>query len=283
MEIEGLNWEKCARHQNSQTCRFVAHLFLCDGCAVKLQHECFNDRPPFYQGLSVDGYCGLCNQRQQVLLRQWFICQICLGVVLSYPKSFAASQSVHNFWESKVRPVLPRLRLDETDTVRLEPFTPGRRSQRTKAATVKTLDFSVLDDSINSETPAFFIELKAGPGSIEEMKEFQLDLNDSNDIANVCNASGVPAYIFHAQVVDEYLPPTRRSIAKGLWWSDCFTLGENLIKVAARRGEDKYAGYYRPTAFSPIATFVDALKKKSYKQLRNRLASQPLPIRQNPR
>lgn len=283
MDPTELNWEKCARHQNSQTCRFVAHLFLCDACALKLQQECLNQRPPFYTGLSVDGYCGLCNRRQQVLLRQWFICQICLGVVLSYPKSFAASQSVHEYWISTVRPILPQLRLEETDVVGLEPFIPGKRSQRTKALNVKTLDFAVFDDFTDPTVPAFYIELKAGPGSIDEMKEFQLDLNDSNDIANVCNASGVPAYIFHAQITDEYLPPTRRSVARALWWTDCYTLGENLIKVAKRRGEDKYAAYYRPAAFSGIDSFTQVLNRKGYRELRKRLAAEPLPIRQNPR
>src|SRR5688500_4646832 len=85
------HWEKCARHQNSTTTRFVANFFLCDDCSDRLQAEVFNGRPPLFEGLHVEGYCGLCNQLTATGLRQWFVCPICLNVVLSYPKGYAAS------------------------------------------------------------------------------------------------------------------------------------------------------------------------------------------------
>jgi len=273
-------WEKCARHQNKCTTRFVAHLFLCGPCAERLRHECFNDRPPLFEGLQVHGFCALCNKPQGVLLRQWFVCPICLGVVLSYPKTFAASQAVRAFWQGELNTKFPQLRLEERDVVQLEPFVPGRRNQKKKAESVSDLDFVIYDDGPSQGKPVFHIEMKSGPGSIEEMEQFQLDVNDSNDIANVCNKSGAPAYVFHVQVREEYKPPTRRSIAQGIWWVDCFKLVESLQKIKPRRGEeDKYAGYYSPSSFQPIDTFHQEMSEQRYLELRARLAAESLPIR----
>ncbi len=78
-----------------------------------------------FVGLDTPGYCGLCNREMALKLRQWFICPICLNVVLSYQKAFAASASVHQFWDDRVRPRFPRLRLNETEVVKLEPFITG--------------------------------------------------------------------------------------------------------------------------------------------------------------
>lgn len=273
-------WEKCARHQNKHTTRFVAHLFLCDGCAERLRRECFNDRPPMFEGLAIDGFCALCNRRQMVLLRQWFVCQICLGVVLAYPKTFAASQAVHNFWTTQIVRDFPNLRLEETEIVRLEPFIPGRRTQRRKSESVTFLDFAAFDVGLDDNPLAFHIEMKAGPGSIENMKQFQLDINDSNDVATVCNNSGIPAYIFHVQVGEEHAPPTRHSVARGMWWTDCFRLQEHLQNVKPRRGEeDKHAGYYCPGAFRVMDDFLEELRNRGYLALRERLAREPLPTR----
>jgi len=131
-------WEKCARHRNKQTSRFVAHLFLCDACAQRLKRECFNDRPPIFEGLAVEGFCGLCN----------------------------------------------------------------------------------------------------------------------------------------------YAPPTRHSVAAGMWWTDCFTLHEHLRTIRARRGEeDKSAGYYSPQAFRTIGSFRNELFTRGYVTLQKRLKKQTLPLR----
>lgn len=120
----------------------------------------------------------------------------------------------------------------------------------------------------------FFIELKTGPSPLTgtgALAEFQLDVNDYNDIATVMRKTGLPVYVFHAQVVDEYCLPTRRSVGKGLWWTDIFSLRSALKKVAKRRGEDKFAGYYRPNVFRPIATFEQELVQKGYNRLRETL------------
>ena len=82
---------------------------------------------------------------------------------------------------------------------------------------------------------------------------------------------GKPAYVFHAQVVEEYCLPTRRSIGKEVWWTDIFTLRDNLKDIRRRRGEDKYAGYYYPEVFKPINQFKNELDIKGYDALTSRL------------
>ncbi len=154
--------------------------------------------------------------------------------------------------------------------MRLQPYVPGSRRARTE--TVAVLDFAVFDDQVGRERPIFYIEMKAGPGAIDQMDQFQLDVNDSNDVATVCNATKVPCYIFHVQVLEEYLPPTRRALSKGMWWTDCFALERALLAVKARRGEeDKKAGYYSVSAFKPMDTFLVELRKRGHVRLRNKL------------
>ena len=272
------HWEKCARHQNSATTRFVANFFLCDDCSDRLQAEVFNGRPPLFKGLHVEGYCGLCNELTATDLRQWFVCPICLNVVLSYPKGFAASRFVHDFWGHEIAADFPDLVLEELDEVKLEPFVPGKRSARRKGAVAQALDFRVSRRSGDTAEPLFCIELKAGPTAVSEMSEFQLDVNDFNDIASGCNALGLPAYVFHVQINDDYMPPTRRSVARDLWWTDVWTLDESRKAIRQRRGEDKRAGYYRPAAFRERQSFAAELAGRGYETLCERLKSSPIPL-----
>ena len=267
-------WEKCARHQNLVTTRNIAHLFLCDECAMRLTADCFNERPPIYHGPSLVGYCGLCNERQEIALRQWFIDPICLNVVYGYPKSIAASKLIFEKWREIVQPFHPNLELEEIDVVQMEPFVPGKRSAMSKKSAI---DFRVIDTSLSDKAVVFFIELKTGPSSLLDdkgMREFQLDVNDYVDIVNVMRAEGKPAYVFHAQVTEEYSLPTKRSVGRAVWWTDIFTLRSSLKQVRQRRGEDKDAGYYYPQAFKPIEHFRTELDSKGYLKLAQRLEAE---------
>jgi len=267
-------WEKCARHQNLATTRNIAHLFLCDECAMRLTADCFNQRPPIYHGPGLAGYCGLCNERREIALRQWFIDPICLNVVYGYPKSIAASKLIFKTWREIFRPRHPKLELEEIDVVQMEPFVPGKRSAMSKKSAI---DFRVIDTSLSDKPVVFFIELKTGPSSLlddQGMREFQLDVNDYVDIVNVMRAEGKPAYVFHAQVTEEYSLPTKRSVGRAVWWTDIFTLRSNLKQVRQRRGEDKDAGYYYPQAFKPIERFQTELESKGYLKLAQRLQSE---------
>lgn len=271
-------WEACARHQNRITTRSLAVLFLCDDCARQLTNECFNGRPPLYHGETFrDYFCGLCNEIKEVALRQWFICPICFNVVRSYPKAIAASQYVHKIWKERIQPYYPDFMLEETEQVEIEPFIPGRRTQRAKAVSVDRLDFIVSEKIDTRFEPRFHIELKAGPTAIADMREFQLDVNDFNDIKTVAIKTSLPVYIFHVQIIDEYKLPTRRTVALDMWWTDLLTLRRALKAVRRRRGEDKDAGYYDPSVFRTMGTFIDELAQRKYLTLQQEIARTGIP------
>jgi hypothetical protein len=259
-------WEACARETNRKTCRTVQHIYLCDDCARRLTVEAFNNRPPIYHGETRTGYCALCNRQVTVTLRLWFACTICWGVILAYQKTFIASQAVVDFWQASVKPRFPDLRCEETEVVQLSPYARGAKTKKQLAVDLAALDFLV-SEAHPALRPIFHIELKTGPGSIDEMKEFQLDVNDSNDIIGAVKKTGLPAYIFHAQVVHAYAAPTRYSVPKGIWYTDIWTLKSRQKATRQRRGEDKKAGYYHTDAFRPIGEFVGELETRRYEQL----------------
>ena len=271
-------WEACARHTSRQTARTLQTGFFCDRCAKRLTREAFNNRPPVYHGPRITGFCGLCNARKVVVLRQWFVCGICWNVVLGYQKSIVASRAVHLYWRKHIAPNFPRLFLIEKEKVFLSPFARKGKTKKQAAESLKLLDFWVEERPPKKGNVLFHIELKSGPGAIDEMREFQLDINDSNDIIGAANNTGLPVYIFHVQTHFEYEPPTRASIARNIWWSDIFCLMKNRLSVKTRRGEDKKAGYYSPAAFEKIATLPEELKNKRYVKLQKRLIRSPLEL-----
>lgn len=124
-------WEKCARHTAKQTSRNLAYLYLCDPCAVRLLAQALNGRPPVYHGDTVEGYCGLCNERKTVTFRQWFACPICWNVVSSYQRAIAPPLALRTFWDEKIAPAMPSFVVKETDVVFLSPF---ERQAKTKRA-----------------------------------------------------------------------------------------------------------------------------------------------------
>lgn len=254
-------FEKCARHSNRHTTRSIQHIYLCEDCVVRMVREVFNDRPPLYHGETVEGYCGLCNERKQVTLRQWFVCPICWNVVVAYQKSFVASQAVHDYWNAAGLPKAFILR--ETEEVYLSPFFRGAKTKKQAAESLEHLDFLVLED----DEPVFHIELKSGPTAAHDMREFQLDVNDFNDIVGAVRHTGLPAYVFHVQLDQKYEPPTRYTVAVGMWWTDPRTLRTHLNSVKARRGEDKRAAYFNPAAFRPWGDFPGELASRRFEEL----------------
>jgi len=260
-------WEACARHTSRHTARTERSIYVCDDCCGRLQREAFNDRPPLHHGAEFQGFCGLCNERTRVRVRLWFACAPCWSMVLSYQKNFAAAKAVHDYWEKTVRPALPNLRLIETEETEVRPYARSKLTKKLAAAELTVLDFMV-DENGN---PLFHIELKSGPGIIDEMREFQLDINDSNDIIGVVNKTGLPAYIFHVQLRSVFEPPTRSTQAVNIWWTDLPTFLASLRKIARRRGEDKQAGYYDPRCFRPIDQFLDELRARGYERMSEEL------------
>lgn len=272
LDPSGEWFEKCARHSASQTSRLLQHIYLCDPCARRFVHEVFNDRPFVYHGETVQGFCGLCNKRGAVTLRQHFACGPCWNVVLSYQKTYVASEAVREAWKTHVQGEFPALVLEETEEVTLDPYVRGARTKRQNAATLEILDFLVSEKSLGSpSTTLFHIEMKSGPGNIDTMSEFQLDVNDYEDILGASCNTGAPAYVFHVQVEQEYHPPTRRGIGRRVWWTDLCRLRDAVKRVAARRGEDKKAIYFRTSAFAPVETFPDELRARGFELLRSRI------------
>lgn len=252
-------------------------LYLCDPCAVKVCKEAMNDRPPIYHGETIEGFCGLCNRLLPVTLRFYFVCPFCWNVLIAYQKSFVACGAVHDYWKKAITPKMPRFRLTETEVPYLSSYARGSKSKKTAASELQFLDFIVEQQADDKAFKALFhIELKAGPGSIDSMSEFQLDINDSNDIIGVVNNTRLPAYIFHAQLLREYRAPTRRTVATGMWFTDIFTLLSKRLSVKTRRGEEKEAGYYSPSAFRPIDEFSALLAAAHYKELEKQLSTQKL-------
>lgn len=270
-------WEKCARHEKRQTARTIQVLYLCDPCAIRMSAEAMNGRPPIHHGETIQGYCGLCNELLQVTSRFYFVCPFCWNVIVAYQKSFVAAKAVHDYWSSSITPELPHLRLTETEEVYLAPYVRGGKTKKSAASELEYLDFLVEQTSGDEERkPLFHIELKAGPGSIEEMTEFQLDVNDSNDIIGVVNKTRLPAYIFHVQLGHEYSAPTRKTTAIAIWFTDIVTLLQNRAAVRQRRGDQKQAGYYRPSAFQSVDRFLQFLKTNQYEELERTIRASEL-------
>jgi hypothetical protein len=267
MDPGSVFWEKCARHTNSQTARNLAYVFLCDACAERLRTEALNDRAPVFRGGLQGGYCGLCNDLREVRFLQWFACQVCWNVVVAYQKSIVAAQSVRDFWNSSVQPANPAFDLQELDEMQLLPYLRKGRTKRQAAEELEGLDFLAIEASEGVAHPRFHIELKSGPGAIPEMTRFQLDVNDFNDIAGAALNTELPAYVFHAQVELDYVPPTRRAVCRGLWWTDVLRLQEHLRSSATRRDEAKKALYFDTAAFRPMEEFPSVVAARRFEVL----------------
>lgn len=271
LESSGL-FEVCARHTSRATARQLQSTYLCDPCARRLMRKAFNGRHPVFHGRPFDGYCALCNYTRRVAQRQWFVCPICWNIVLSYQKSMAASRYIRAWWQKKVAKHFSAFKLEETEAVYLSPYAKRLQTKLQTAAALEVLDFSVSVRHRGRLQPLFHIEQKVGPAAVPDMKAFQLDVNDYNDIAGAMNRTGLPAYVFHVHAYREYAFPTSRTKIGGLWWTDFFTLRRHLKRVAARRGEeDKKAAYFGPAAFQTIATFPQQLSTRGYSKLARKL------------
>lgn len=255
--------EKCARHTSPVAARTIRHAYYCDPCAIRMVHEAFNNRPSLYHGETVDGFCGLCNQQTDVTLRLFFACAPCAATVGSYQKSMVAASAVHEMWNRAIAPHHPRLQLLETEAVEVRGYARKATTKLQSSKTLNTLDFLVSED----DKPLFHIELKSGPMSVLDMTEFQLDVNDFDDIIGATCFTRLPTYIIHVEVGVRYAPPTCRVVALSAWWTDFHRLRAGLASVKKRRNEDKDAGYFRRDAFEPIDTFPAEIDRRGFETL----------------
>jgi hypothetical protein len=159
--------------------------------------------------------------------------------------------------------------------VYLSPYIRGGRTKRQAAEVIETADFLASEVDGGDAHPRFHIELKAGPSSIEEMSEFQLDVNDYNDIVGPAINTGLPVYVFHVQLGVEYLLPTKRAVALDFWWTDVLRLRDSVLRLATRRDETKAAVYFCPSAFQSGHTFPEEVANRKYEELGRNLSSSP--------
>jgi hypothetical protein len=172
---------------------------------------------------------------------------------VAYQKSIAAADAVTRFLETHVVPNAPGWSVTETEPMTFSPYARSAKTKRQAAEDLQQVDFVVREWG----NALFHIELKSGPTSIPTMKEFQLDVNDFNDIVGVVKSTGIPAYIFHVQLEFEYLLPTRRAVEAGIWWTDLVRLRGHLKSIRKRRQEDKRAAYFDPSAFNRADDFFE--------------------------
>ncbi len=245
-----VTYPTCVRHLKPRKDVRLCHFFLCNGCQSKWTREAFDNNRPVYVGERLTGYCLLCNRRSRaVKLRTWFLCDICHRVASSIGRNHVAEQAVLDFWKSQVQTTFPHLEILQNDKSALRP----RRDS--DASAQAPIDFLVRDKV--SGDYVFGIENKTGRSSIRGMKEFQLDISDCDTILNEMQTTSIPAYVFHAQVLEIGEPPTMGFKVMGLWWSDVYTMGEQFKSVRTRRDEMRGAAYFSKKAFSTIDTFVE--------------------------
>ena len=88
---------------------------------------------------------------------------------------------------SNITPYFGTFICEEKEKVRLEPYARAAKTKKQAAAVGHARFYWA-----GANKPLFHIELKTGPGSIDAMSEFQLDINDSNDIIGAMKYTGLP-------------------------------------------------------------------------------------------
>jgi hypothetical protein len=179
------------------------------------------------------------------------LCDICHRVAGSIGRNHVAEQAILDFWEERVKPKFPTVRLVQNDPASLRP----RRD--TDPSGVAPLDFLALDKKAGRNV--FGIENKTGRSSISEMSQFQLDVSDCDCILNEMRSLQIPVYVIHAQVLEVWQPPTMGYRAVGLWWSDVYIMAEHFKAVRMRRDESRGAAYFGKKAFSDMESLPDHL------------------------
>lgn len=268
----------CARHGAAAWDANLSNLFLCDDCTIGWKTEAFAEQPPEYVGASVDGYCLNCNVlRDDVRLRQWFLCGTCERVARSIGRSVVAERFVAERWSEIVAPHPAGLFLRSTDIPSL------RRRERDASVTKRAeIDFAVRDE--RSGIDVFGFELKTGKSYISgtaqvgaRMGQFQLDTSDCDDITTVIEREAIPVYLLHVQVIDRAAPPTVQYVALGAWWTDIFRMSAHFRHVQTRPRETRDAAYYDTAMFEDFGTFADHVRNGGHERLAERLRDEGVP------
>lgn len=250
-KVQAIVYPTCVRHLKSRKDVRLRHFFLCDECSELWTIEAFDGNKPLYEAEELEGYCLLCNQLLTVRMRTWFLCDVCNRVAGSIGKNHVAERAIMDFWKGSVQSRYPNLKMRQNDISSLRP----RRD--TDQTGLGPLDFLIED--LGSGQIVLGAENKTGRSSIKEMSQFQLDLSDCDSILNHVRELDIPAYIIHAQVLENWHPPTLGFRCVGLWWTDIYSMSEHFSSIRMRRDERRGAAFYRKKAFLPIETLPDQL------------------------
>lgn len=264
-----ITYPVCVRHLKSRKDVRLRHFFLCDVCTTVWARDAFAGNGPLYAGESIEGYCLLCNQVKTVRMRTWFLCDICARVAGSIGRNHVAEQAIIDFWAASISPRFPELLLTQNDISALLP----RRG--TDISAEGPIDFLVRNGE--SGEIVLGIENKTGRSAVYDMSQFQLDISDCNAITNDMRKLNVPAYIIHAQVLENWRPPTLGFAIIGLWWTDIYRMAEHFQAVSTRRDEMRGAAYFSKRAFLPMESFADQLMGKKTLALVERFRKDGIP------
>lgn len=109
----------CARDGHTGFDVKLADLWLCDVCADDFTRRPFAGAEAVYVSAPVDGYCVNCvQQKADVALRQWHLCELCARVAQSFGRSVVASRALGTLWDENYR-ATTGIKLVEVDPPRL--------------------------------------------------------------------------------------------------------------------------------------------------------------------
>jgi hypothetical protein len=220
----------------------------------------FSGIAPSYKYSVVTGYCSYCAKQRQVSEQFWFLCGICERIVKSYAAEQAATRFLLDWWRgvSRTDTFAGSIKFQRTDPVSRMSFEEHQRWKQSPHESKP--DFTGVELSTDSKT--FAIEMKTGRSSIAKMSAFQLDVSDCDDILSFVRELGIPSYVFHVQVVEEYLPPTFRKVALNAWWASVFDMEAAFKEVRMRQREQRPAAFFKKTAFRTLDRFLVHLKSE---------------------
>jgi len=261
---------RCARCNTERLDTHLNSFFLCEECTAGLTNEALNGTQPIFRDFVVLSYCGLCNEHKELHLTQWFLCPYCDRLVNSYRLGRVSQAFAQAEWDRLVRPVTSRIALEVKDIVSLSPYQRPRK----KRSLATELDFLGKE----GDQAVFWVELKTGQRSIDEMVTFQLDCSDCDDILNVVALTGLPAYVFHVHLGREYHPPSFRILTHGIWWTDIFAMAEAFQETERRRRNGgKLAAHFSKECFQTLGSLGPALSNDHHVLLRERLQEHGMP------
>jgi hypothetical protein len=261
----------CARHGKPVRNTQLATFFLCDDCCEELSRLACRGEPPVFREFDLIGFCGLCNESRCVKLTQWYLCEDCQRVINSYRLGRVAAEYALQQWDTLVTPSVPHIYLKQVDIVQ-----PQQYERRRKREPAKQLDFLAVERA--SYQPLFWLELKTGRNALSDMRTFQLDKSDCDDVLNVVKVTGLPALLCHVCVAQEFQPPTSRFIGAGIWWTDIFAMRDSFIEIRRRRFDSgKEAAHFAPTCFRELNVLAKMLSQGYHFALQWRLAREGIP------